>query len=181
MAAPPPFTPTASVPPKVVKRILELEYVEMEKAPELFAYQATILRADRNYEGKRWVQYNRQFRREALARKDLNGSVTNSRLYNETFTGRARAIPRCSYCGQDDHGESSRQHNPSRPLFGLLTNWAAFPGYPLPAQQQIPQRQQTPSMEICRKYNKGRCRKVACTFRHACLRCSGQHPQMECR
>ena len=71
----------------------------LDKAPELFAYQVTIMRADRNYEGKRWVKYDRQFRREALSYKDLNWSVTNSRLYNKTFTGRARAILRCLYCG----------------------------------------------------------------------------------
>ena len=71
-----------------------------EKAPELFAYQGSIIRAERNYEGKQWVVYDRQFRREALARKDLNWSVPNLRLYNEAFTGRAKAIPRCSVCLQ---------------------------------------------------------------------------------
>ena len=59
------------------------------------------MRAERNYEGKRWVSYDRQFRREALARRDLNWSVTDPRLYNEAFTGWARAIARCSYCLQD--------------------------------------------------------------------------------
>ena len=43
-----------------------------KKAPELFAYQAQIVRAKRNYEPGRWVVYDHQFRREALARKDLN-------------------------------------------------------------------------------------------------------------
>ena len=37
-----------------------------EKAPELWAYQATIMRAERNYEGKQWVMYDHQFRRQAL-------------------------------------------------------------------------------------------------------------------
>ena len=37
-----------------------------DKAPELFAYRATVVRVDHNYEGKHWVQYNRQFQREAL-------------------------------------------------------------------------------------------------------------------
>lgn len=55
-----------------------------EKAPELRAYQATIIRAERNYEGKMWVTYDR---RQALAKKDLNWSVTDPRLYNEAFTG----------------------------------------------------------------------------------------------
>ena len=39
------------------------------KAPELFAYQATIVRAERNYEAGRWVAYDRQFRREATVQK----------------------------------------------------------------------------------------------------------------
>ena len=36
------------------------------KAPKLMAYQATIVRAERNYEGKCWVSYDRKFQREAL-------------------------------------------------------------------------------------------------------------------
>ena len=76
-----------------------------EKAPEQWAYQATIIRAERNYmyEGKRWVTYNRQFRRQPLARKDLNWSVTDPRLYNEAFTGRACSIAQCLFCLQP-HG-----------------------------------------------------------------------------
>ena len=53
-----------------------------EKAPELFAYQATIIRVECNYEAGRWVSYDRQYRREALARKDLNSPVTDPWLYN---------------------------------------------------------------------------------------------------
>ena len=39
------------------------------KAPELWAYQATIIRAARNFEGTYWVSYDSQYRREALAKK----------------------------------------------------------------------------------------------------------------
>ncbi len=39
------------------------------KAPELFAYQATIIRAARNYASTRWVAYARQFRHEALSQR----------------------------------------------------------------------------------------------------------------
>ena len=53
---------------------------------ELFTYhQASIVRAERNYEGNRWVVYDRQYRREALARKDLNWSMPDSRLYNKAL------------------------------------------------------------------------------------------------
>ena len=105
------YNPAAALPTRVVKRILELEFVELaelstdndlpqtpgcpvparllvtnisqwvekyslmaavlstcflEKAAELFAYQATIVRVERNYEGSRWVVYDCQFRQEAL-------------------------------------------------------------------------------------------------------------------
>ncbi len=68
------------------------------KAPELLAYQALIIQAERNYEGHQWAAYDRQYCREALSRRDLNWSVPDPRLYNEVFTGRARSIPRCTYC-----------------------------------------------------------------------------------
>ncbi len=74
-----------------------------DKAPELFAYMATIIRAERNFQEGSWVAYDRQYRREALARRDLNWSRTDSTLYNEAFTGRAKTIPRCNYCMQEDH------------------------------------------------------------------------------
>eukprot|EP00731_Ephydatia_muelleri_P032810 Em0024g354a len=73
------------------------------KAAEMWAYQSAIIRAARNYEGTAWVAYNRQYCREALARKYLNWSVVNSRLYSEAFTGRATVIPRCRYCLSETH------------------------------------------------------------------------------
>ena len=92
-----------------------------EKASEFFAYQATIVRAERNYKGSRWVSYDRQFRWEALSRKDLNWSVTDPRLYNEAFSGRARCIARCNYCLQDDHVSGACPRNPNHPW----TEWFA--------------------------------------------------------
>ena len=121
----PSFNPVAGLPARLVKRILEFEFVEMAdmlpdawqedsvtgadthplsrrlvrrapiaeitlwlegvarlasvltskhptKAAEMWAYQSTIIRAARNYEGTAWVAYDRQYCREALARKDLN-------------------------------------------------------------------------------------------------------------
>jgi len=54
--------------------------------------QASIVRAERNYEGRQWVVYDRQYRWEALASKDLNWSVPNVRLYNEAFTGQQEGL-----------------------------------------------------------------------------------------
>ena len=79
-----------------------------------------------------WVIYDHQYRRDALARKDLNWSVLNSRLYNEAFTGRARAIPRCTHCLGDDHAVGSCPLNPSFNVVGVApspspTYCQAFP------------------------------------------------------
>ena len=98
-----------------------------EKAPELWAYQATIVRAERNYKGKRWVTYDQQFQRQALAKKDLNWSVTDPRLYNEAFTGQAWSIARCNFCLQDDHLAANCPHNLRRPYFGWFLDPSAWP------------------------------------------------------
>lgn len=179
-----PFNPTAVLPPKVVRRILELDFLEMaevtldpepspvlgrpappitdiskwveryslmaatlatrfpEKAPELFAYQATIVRAERNYEAGWWVAYDRQFRREALAKEDLNWSVMEPRLYNEAFTGWAQSIPRCNFCLQDDHTGQSCPSNPN----GSWPGWTPGHGslHPLVGPSLRWQWQQTP-------------------------------------
>ncbi len=111
-------------------RVISMRY--SHKASEIFAYQATILRAERNYEAGRWVMYDRQFKREALARRDLDWSRTDPRFYNEAFTGRARSIPGCTFCIclQVDHTSQYRPKNPNRPWIGWCpdpSNWHAQP------------------------------------------------------
>ena len=223
LSRPGPFNPAASLSPKVAKRILDLEFVEMlevtvddiaalvpgrptpparlhitdisqwieryflmaavlcSKFPdkaELFAYQAIIVRAERNYEGKRWVAYDRQYRWEALARKDLNWSATDPRLYSEAFTGRARSIARCNYCLQDDHTAAQCPRNPNPPVFGWFPNPIPWPtrliGSGLPNPDHVQDAQ------ICRRFNEGRCQSSRCRYRHLCTWCRGDHPLISC-
>ena len=56
-----------------------------DKTLEFWAYQATIVRVEQSFDGSRWVMYDRQFCMKALARKDLNWSNIDCRLYNEVF------------------------------------------------------------------------------------------------
>ena len=150
-----------------------------EKAPEFFAYLASILRADRNFDDGRWVAYDRCYRREALAQKNLDWSVPNARLYNEAFTGRARVVPRCNYCLQEDHVAQSCPRNPNRPWFGWLPHGPDNRG--LGPSRQPPPRGQPPA-EPCRRYNAGTCRlaATACRYLHRCLECGGPHPRPQC-
>ena len=137
LASPGLYNPMAAVSARVVKKVLDLEFVEMaeisadddlqatghpggparppivtisqwlerfsvmvsilatrfpEKAPELFTYQASIIRAERNYEGKQWVAYDRQFWREALARKDLNWSVPSTMRPSRASKGYSKVL-----------------------------------------------------------------------------------------
>ena len=148
------------------------------KALELFAYQAAIIRAERNYEAGRWVAYDRQFRREALARRDLNWSTPDPRLYSEAFTGRARSTPpRCTYCLQDDHPTQRCPQNPDQPWAAWLSGaapWQGPPGTPT-------SRPSNRSSELCRRFNEGRCRLAACRYTHTSRACGGSHPAISCR
>ena len=120
-----------------------------EKAPEFFTNMATIVRAERNYEGERWVVYDSQFRREALAHRDLNWSATDQRLYNEVFTGRAKCIARCGYCLRDDHTTRSCPTNPSRTALGGSSERPAWPQPGTMSHKPGSGR----SQETCRKFN----------------------------
>ena len=218
-----PLNPVATLPPRLVKKILELEFVEISeiasedpptptpglppvppkkpvhdisvwvekfstmaavlctrfpnKAPELFAYMSTIVKAERNHGSDRWVSYDRCYRREALAMKSLDWSLPNSRLYSEAFTGHAKLIPRCSFCLAEDHTAVNCPQNPSRTWFPWLHEMVSMQQG---TQGQPPQYRD--KSERCNGYNEGRCRETAntCKYAHRCHGCSGPHPAIHC-
>ena len=50
------------------------------------------MRAERNYEPGRWISYDHQFRREALARRDLNWSGGTDKAGLELVGDRHEAL-----------------------------------------------------------------------------------------
>lgn len=153
------------------------------KAPELFGYLITIVRAERNYEAGRWVLYDRQLHWRALARKDLNWSVMDVELFNEAFVGRVKSIPRCSICLRDDHLANGCPQNVDRQWLALLPaagQWQLPPALPVsPApvpHTSRPERRR----EVCNRYNEGRCRLPSCKYTHQCKACGGDHPRISC-
>ena len=213
------YDPMVALPPRLVKRILNLEFLEMsellldawpdeassadpghphrrtrrppvtdilswleafgrlasvlcskypEKAAEFWAYQSSILRAVKNFEGPARVAYDRQYRREALARRDLNWSACNPRLYNEAFTGRAKTIPRCQHCLSNTHGSQAYPANPDP-----AAPWQ--PSLRPPTADSQDERQ-----EICRNYNDGKCKYQRCKYAHICKECFYPHPWTAC-
>ncbi len=129
-----------------------------EKAPELLAYQACIVRCERNYRDGQWAFYDRAF----------PWHVINNRLYQDAFTGRARDIPRCSLCFEDPN-----------PMAGFYMQWPGAPSQlqealspyrPPPPPQPQPRGNRGPSQELCKKFNKGLCRQTTCKYyTHACM------------
>ena len=123
--------------------------------------------------------YDRQFRREALARKCLDWSVPNQCLYTEAFTG--RGIPRCSVCLQDDHRAQRCPHNLDYQWTSLLPG--SFPGAIPFSQGQGGHASPQPSRranKLCRRFNDGLCRLPTCRYIHSCRECGGSHPALHC-
>ena len=128
------------------------------------------------------MAYDRLFRREMLAKKDLNWSVPNPRLYSEAFTGRAKRHPQCPHCLSEDHAGAGCPHNPNPPFLG----W--FQGTPLPQESPKPQWQPLSApqpkpggvQDICRNFNGNRCRLPGVGYLHICSGCSGPHAAIHC-
>ena len=231
LSRPGPYNPAAALSPKLVKRILDLEFVEMaelttdtweepspsdsssairrpsrrvpvtdiniwlecfarmaavlctrfpEKAPELWAYQSTIVRAAKNFEGAIWVAYDRQFRKEALGTKSLDWSVSNHRLYSDAFTGRAKAVVRCQHCLSDTHSSQQCPANPNPiPVLYMPDTSRYYHNTVVPPSWYMPPSP-TKNPMVCRNYNDNRCTYPKCHYIHQCLDCGHPHPYALC-
>ena len=87
--------------------------------------------------------------------------LSDAQLYNEAFTGHAKAIRRCQYY---DHDQSACPTNPHRsfaPYLGVIASYGYYPS--------VIQPPQTLAQEICERFNEGRCGKQQrCNFVHLC-------------
>ncbi len=85
-----------------------------QKTPQLMAYQRTILKAHRAFTGEGWVTYDTCYRRKAALMKSLDWGVVDFTLYNETFTGRAKVLPRCRHCSSEHHPSHACSYAPDQ-------------------------------------------------------------------
>ena len=159
---------------------------------DFMAYQKTIIKACKNFEGTAWVVYDRCYRRRAAATKSLEWASIDSALYNEAFTGRARAIPRCQFCLSDNHtgfdcpDTTQLGLNPPGWGPGRAPRWPSQPPRPQWYGGQSTQAGRLPpplrpaSLEICQLFNQAKCKAVWCKRRHVCNRCGLPHPEVLC-
>ena len=92
-----------------------------DKTPQFMAYLKTIVKAQRTFMGEGWVTYDACFRRKAAITKSLEWGVVDFTLYNETFTGRAKAPPRCRYCLSEHHNVSQLRSGTGTPTSSKYT------------------------------------------------------------
>ena len=131
--------------------------------PELMAYQITILKASKSFVGEGWVTYDTYYRHKAAATKSLRWGEVDFNLYNETFAGRARAVPRCKHCSSEHHSSDECMYAPD-----VLT-----PG------RAAPLRNDTKCL-LFNSNSGNKCRYKNCKFDHRCVRCGGSHPVATC-
>ena len=213
-----------SLPPKLVTKILQLEYVEMSelipaswrfndsdqkcchlsrrpnrrgpitdillwvecysslvsvlatkfpgKIPNLMAYQKTIVKAQQTFIGEGWVTYDACFRRRASYNKSLEWGVVDFTLYNETFTGRAKAIARCRHCLSEHHTSNVCVYAPDTQAGSGETSSGRYTT-----------RAPRATSRICQLFNSkmgNKCRYNPCKYDHSCSECNGSHPHSNC-
>ena len=147
----------------------------LQKTPELMAYLKTIVRAHRSFLEDGWVTYDSCYRRKAAITKSLDWGQVDFTLYNETFTGRARFIARCTFCLSEHHtsAECSYAHGVPSYKPDPATRVSFHPPYDI-GKTPIP---------ICHLFNNRAgnvCRFNPCRFSHICNGCRGSHPASQC-
>ena len=131
--------------------------------PELLAYQSTIIKCYRDYDGLGWAQYDRTFRRQAAVTKSLAWSQINGTLYSLCFAGKAKHNAICMHCLSDNHVSDRCPEAPSNTKQGRSNH-------------------QT-TQEICRLYNAhggSKCHYKSCKYAHRCMSCHQEHPRSAC-
>ena len=146
-----------------------------DKAPHLFAYARTIVRASRNFEGLAWVSYDTNFRRQAANQKSWDWGNIDPAMFNEAFCGRAKLKPRCKHCLSDQHEFQDC------PLVPPTTTEVRLPRA---GSRPLGNHLNQSYVELCGLFNKpvaNECRYTDCKYAHICSLCrQGPHPASQC-
>ena len=117
------------------------------KVPELMAYQSTIVKCAKCYQGLAWVAYDMEFRRKAAKSKSLDWGTIDQSAYAEFFTGSSMSLVRCHVCLEEHPTQQCPQTvNPFMlPPMWMLQN----PQYQQQSKQPVQfQHQQTQPMML---------------------------------
>ena len=149
--------------------------VEMypNKSFHLFAYLSRIARAARNFHNSAWVDYDRRFRRQALARRSLDWGIEDPVLYNEMCVSQPQVTVQCNSLSE----LHSTEVCPDLSQFMGLNVQPVLSSTDANLKPSCSSHQQS---DICRKYNEGRCTHLKCKYSHECKKCNLSHPVTSC-
>ena len=139
---------------------------------QFMAYQRTIVKAHRSFVSEGWITYDSCYRQKAANIKSLEWGKVDFNLYNETFIGRAKALPRCAHCSSELHSSTACPDVPN--------SADTRPGGPPRKTRHMTEH----SGSVCGLFDSRRGNQCTyasyCKFPHLCAICSGRHPQTRC-
>ncbi len=145
---------------------------------DLLAYSSIITKAAHDYEGNPWLAYDVHFRTLAASMQLPTWGQVDQALWSQHFNratvrvkdgGSALAIGPYS-TGQAEGADAGHSSSQAR-SGGKPTSTGKGKERVSPYPRTAP---------ICIKWNRENCRSPACTYRHVCLSCHGQHREANC-
>ena len=150
--------------------------------PDLMAYQVLIKEASA-HGGARWLNYDREFREKAAAKKLRQWGERDPNLWAKFFSSATPNDRICQHCGSQDHFledcvYSSQQTMTSRPVLGMTANQSPA-SMSTTAKRSMGQKN---TRGPCYPFNNtGVCdRRPPCPFPHVCQNCGEGHPARVC-
>ena len=143
---------------------------------DLMAYQSTIIKCSRDFDGLAWAQYDHAYRRQEAQTKDLRWSHINTTLYSLCFAGKARRSVACVHCLSDGHRSDACLDNPARACFPMMLMSGISPAAPVVLGRSV----QRSVCHLSNARNGPRCTFNPCKFAHVCVNCRGNHSRSTC-
>ena len=88
--------------------------------PHMMAYQSTIVKCAKWYDGLGWVAYDMQYHQMAAQTKSLNWGGIHQSAYAEWFTGSSKTCIHCSNC-LEEHSTQDSPQSIASVLYRLMT------------------------------------------------------------
>ena len=152
-----------------------------DRIQKLLAYQTLIIREARRCGGKGWLSYDSYFRQQMAGewRGDEWGRL-NPYLFSSTFLAFGGSHrPNCSLCLESDHQEEECALSKAK---GAASSSKHLVSRDPPRDNSSRvNKGKTPRSTVCFSWNQGDCSYPYCKFRHACVRCGGDHKIIHCR
>lgn len=144
---------------------------------QMLAYSRLIIREALRHGGSGWMEYDRVFRRQLAIDPSIPWNSLQPSLLAATVVsqpGVSQSGLFCSLCRESDHSSSACALSSMQ-----QATYTTRPSQAMPVGVRPPRRPES-ALNICVNWNKGRCRRSRCTYRHICATCQHDHRAKDC-